>query len=119
MGRFYSGDIEGKFWFGMQSSDCADRFGVEGTTPNFLMYYFCEEDLAGVELEIAEIEADLGDKYKKIKDFFESVDGYNDEDLKKAGIEREDVEEYADLELGRKIRDCIKENGSCDFEAEC
>jgi hypothetical protein len=29
------------------------------------------------------------------------------------------LSEYADLDLGRKIRDCIKENGQCEFEAEC
>lgn len=29
MGRFYSGDIQGKFWFGVQDSDDADFFGVE------------------------------------------------------------------------------------------
>ena len=28
MSRWYSGDIEGKFWFGIQSSHAADRFGV-------------------------------------------------------------------------------------------
>ena len=28
MGRFYTGDIEGKFWFGTQSSDDATHFGV-------------------------------------------------------------------------------------------
>lgn len=28
MGRYYSGDIEGKFWFGTQSSDDATHFGV-------------------------------------------------------------------------------------------
>ena len=27
MGRYYSGDIEGKFWFAVQSSNAADRFG--------------------------------------------------------------------------------------------
>ena len=26
---------------------------------------------------------------------------------------------YADLILGRKIRDCIRENGDCEFTAEC
>ena len=30
MGRFYNGDIEGKFWFGVQESNDADHFGVEG-----------------------------------------------------------------------------------------
>ena len=31
MGRYYSGDIEGKFWFGIQESNDADNFGVEGS----------------------------------------------------------------------------------------
>ena len=39
MGRYYSGDIEGKFWFAIQSSDDADYFGVEGVS-NYLGYYF-------------------------------------------------------------------------------
>ena len=39
MGRYYSGDIEGKFWFAVQSSDDADNFGVEGDSA-FLNYYF-------------------------------------------------------------------------------
>ena len=29
MGRYYYGDIQGKFWFGVQSSDDASYFGVE------------------------------------------------------------------------------------------
>ena len=28
MGRYYTGDIEGKFWFAVQSSDDADFFGL-------------------------------------------------------------------------------------------
>jgi hypothetical protein len=27
MGRYYSGDIQGKFWFAVQSSDDASAFG--------------------------------------------------------------------------------------------
>ena len=30
MGRYYSGDIEGKMWFAVQSSNDWDFFGVEG-----------------------------------------------------------------------------------------
>ena len=52
MGRYYSGDIDGKFWFALQSSDAADRFGVTGTQPNYLYYYFDESDLEAVEEEI-------------------------------------------------------------------
>ena len=39
MGRYYSGDIEGKFWFGVQNSTDADFFGVQGE-PRFYHYYF-------------------------------------------------------------------------------
>jgi hypothetical protein len=39
--------------------------------------------------------------------------------LTEAGITKQELSEYADLCLGIKIRDCIKENGSCSFEAEC
>ena len=52
MGRYYSGDIDGKFWFALQSSDAADRFGVTGTQPNYLHYYFDDSDLEAVEEEI-------------------------------------------------------------------
>jgi hypothetical protein len=119
MGRYFSGDIEGKFWFALQSSDCADRFGVQGYQPEVLKYWFSEEDLEGVEQEIANIETKLGDKIKVIEDFFETRSGYNDDDLEKAGIGKKELSEYADLGMGKQIRDCIKENGSCEFEAEC
>lgn len=54
MGRYYSGDINGKFWFGVQSSDAADRFGVTGKA-DFLHYYFTDHDLPQVENEIKAI----------------------------------------------------------------
>jgi hypothetical protein len=119
MGRYFTGDIEGKFWFAVQSSDCADRFGVQGYQPEVLKYWFSEEDLEGVEQEITNIETKLGDKLKIIDDFFASRSSYNDEMLLEIGISKQDLSEYADLGMGKKIRDCIKENGQCEFEAEC
>ena len=119
MGRYYSGDIDGKFWFALQSSDCADRFGVTGEQPQTLEYYFSEDDLEGVEEEIKNIEDDLGDKIKVIDEFFEKNNGYNDQMLKEAGITTEELRDYADLGMGKKIRDCIKEQGYCSFTAEC
>ena len=119
MGRYYSGDIEGKFWFGLQSSDCADRFGVSGQQPNILEYYFGDEDLESVEQEIARIEESLGDKVKIIEEFFETNNGYNDTMLADANITNQELSEFADLGLGKEIRDCIIENGYCSFNAEC
>jgi hypothetical protein len=118
MGRYYSGDIEGKFWFAIQSSDAADRFGVIGEAPAELQYFFYEENLVEIEEEILNIENSLGEKKQIIDKFFEENNGWNDKGLEEAGISKEELSEYADLELGIKIRDCIKENGECSFTAE-
>ena len=118
MGRYYSGMIEGKFWFGLQSSTAADRFGVTHNEPLYVEYYFGEDDLEGVEEEIKYIQDTLGDKLDVIEKFFEGVTGYNDEMLSKVGITNQELSEYADLCLGIQIRDCIKENGDCSFDAE-
>lgn len=119
MGRYYSGDINGKFWFGVQSSGAASRFGGTESQPQFIEYYFDkEDDLESVEAEIKDIETTLGDKLKVIEDFFSKNDSYNDYMLAEAGISRENLSEYADLGLGIQIRDCIKEKGYCSFNAE-
>ena len=119
MGRYYSGDIEGKFWFALQGSDAADRFGVTGEAPSILTYYFDESNLEGVEEEIKNIEDSLGGQLKVIDEFFEKNNGYNSKMLAEAGITENELREYADLGLGKSIRDCIKEQGYCSFEAEC
>ena len=51
MGRYYSGDINGKFGFGTQSSDAADRFGCIGQQPNYLEYYFDKDNFDVEELK--------------------------------------------------------------------
>jgi hypothetical protein len=52
MGRYYSGDIEGKFWFAVQSSTAADRFGASHNEPSYVEYCYSEDDLEGVEAEL-------------------------------------------------------------------
>ena len=118
MGRYYSGDIEGKFWFGVQSSDAADRFGVIGNEPQYLEYYYDEDNLDEVEAEIKRIEDELGDKLETLDKFFSERYSYSDDELSAIGIDSHDISEYADIGLGRKIRDCIKENGVCSFTTE-
>ena len=50
MGRYYSGDIEGKFWFAVQSSNDADNFGVTGLPPDDrINYYFKKSDMPLIE----------------------------------------------------------------------
>ena len=118
MGRYYSGDIEGKFWFALQSSTCADRFGKKGEIPCYLEYYFNTYNLPEVEAEIQRIESTLGNVKEKIDKFFEENNGYNDEKLKEHGITIHHLSEYADLLLGYQIQNAIIENGVCQFTAE-
>lgn len=51
MGRYYSGMIEGKFWFGIQSSVAADRFGVSYNEPSYVEYYYSEDDLRELKMK--------------------------------------------------------------------
>lgn len=125
MGRYYNGDIEGKFWFAVQSSDSADRFGVTGCETLELYYYFELDDLNDVEAEIANIEKKIGlDNLELITLFFDTNSMYNDEIMEEFSeglsvLFDKHKSDYADLLLGYKIRNCIIETGSCEFTAEC
>jgi hypothetical protein len=122
MGRYITGDIETKLWFGVQSSNAADRFGVTGVQPSELYYYFDEENLADLEAELAAIVDKVGlFNLTKIDSFMKSAYAYNDAALEQAGILhlwKMHQHDYADYILGIKIRDCIKATGSCEFTAE-
>jgi hypothetical protein len=118
MGRYYVGDIEGKFWFAVQASNAAGRFGGEEIEPQFIEYYFSENDLDSINEEITFIETTLGDNKKVIEDFFEGKSSYSDTELENLGITTPMLSEYADLLLGIKIRDCVEASGTCNFEAE-
>lgn len=124
MGRYYSGDIEGKFWFAVQSSSAASRFGGECHTSEVIKYYFDKDtDYEDVCKEIEKIKNNLGSLKVKLDDFFnEHNNGYNDEMLVDYGIPQERLKEllieYADLELGIKIKECLEKQDYCTFEAE-
>lgn len=118
MGRYYSGDIEGKFWFALQSSTAASRFGGVESEPAYLEYWFDESHLEEVEAGIKSIEDSLGDKIKILDDFFKENNGYNDISINKLGVSMDELRDYADLGLGIKIRNHIKEFGQCSFQAE-
>lgn len=125
MGRYYNGDIEGKFWFGVQSSADADFFGASGTKPNqYLNYHFDKEDhLKSIKKGIKECEKKLGTWKEKLDKFFKDNEFYNDEILKdKLGLKKEKSKEflewYARLELGEQILDCVLKKGECSFESE-
>jgi hypothetical protein len=136
MGRYFTGDIEGKFWFGVQSSDDAEFFGVEGRD----LYgsdedeeaeenaYGAEYSFTGSELEDLErgleiCHEELGEWKIGLDEFFTDRDLYNEDEIAehmqstKEQV-REKLEWYARLILGEKIHQCVLDNGSCTFEAE-
>lgn len=127
MGRYYHGDIEGKFWFGIQSSTDAEFFGAEGYRPEELNYYFSEEDLKEVVHKLKICEESLGEDLKRLDGFFIEHEMYNDGQLMKYWIDeyddhsfdvRDKLEWYARYKLGIKIRHCIEKYNSCSFTAE-
>ena len=122
MGRYYNGDIEGKFMVAVQSSDDADFFGVKGEPPQeFLEYYFDKDNLAEIKEGIETCKRILGDWKKKLDDFFKTRSAYNRKMLQdEIGLKDWSMLEwYARLELGEKILKCVEEKGECQFEAEC
>ena len=141
MGRYYSGDINGKFWFGVQSSDDAEFFGCEGeplywdqidegedeennsSEPYALCFNFSSDSLEDVNDGIQVCLDELGEYKEKFDDFFSKNDTYNDKKLsEETGCEMDEVknllEYYARLELGMKIKNCLDETGQCCFDAE-
>tara|TARA_R100001443_G_scaffold116944_1_gene139204 strand:- start:137 stop:505 length:369 start_codon:yes stop_codon:yes gene_type:complete len=121
MGRYYHGDIEGKFWFAVQCSTDGEYFGMEQQEPSHIPYY--SDDLELAEEGIRECKQKLRGYLTKLNKFFKTNDSYNHESLAKGiGVEIEKIpyllEWYARLYLGVRIANCIKEEGSCWYEAE-
>lgn len=133
MGRYYNGDIEGKFLFAVQPSNAGIRFGA--SVLNKTLWKYVEEDFPYIPYIVyresySEIQQELDDivstgSVKKVDDFFEELTkkgrGYNDSDLEEAGILEDDMSNWADHRLGKQIKDWFDDNPDEDvlrFEAE-
>jgi len=127
MGRYYNGDIEGKFWFGVQSSDDALHFGAIEQEPAYIDYYV--DDIEQVEDGLKEARDELGQDEQRLNDYFDKHNSYNHEilikhyketyiiDLTEKELSRK-LELLARIDLGEKIHKVVKEQGSCSFSAE-
>ena len=119
MGRYYDGDITGKFWFAVQPSNAPTRFSKRAQLePSYIEYWFDEEHLDDVQKELRSIEKKMGNKMEKFDEFFSKSVGYNDDMLKEAGLPLSMLSEYADYQLGKQIEQCIINTGQCSFSAE-
>jgi len=118
MGRWYHGDIEGKFWFAIQGSDVGERFGCVVQDQPSIDYYIGEDQKDEIINELKVIEEKLGDELKKFHDFFNKNNGWNDKMLEEAGLNPNLLQDYADYGFGQKLLKCVEENGECNFSAE-
>jgi len=138
MGRFYSGDIEGKFWFAVQDSDDAGHFGgtmdyldgegevwEEGDEgqPVEVAFNFGPNDHQSIQEGLKECEDYLSGFAEKMNEFFSKNETYSVERLGEfLGVpERRAssyLQVYARQELGRKIWQCVQERGECNFTGE-
>ena len=131
MGRYYQGDINGKFWFGVQDSTDANHFGgseielLDEETDDLmeLEYFFEKEDLETINEGIQTCIKDLGEYKQKLDEYFGKINSYNPDELAKhLGIDAKKyktvMESYARLHLGEQIKKCVEDQGECRFTAE-
>jgi hypothetical protein len=131
MGRYYHGDIKGKFWQGIQSSDDARHFGghetelqdEESGVVHELEYFFYMDDIQDINSGIATCIKDLGVYKEKLDELFDEDSYCSKKDLaKNLGVSKDEcsalLESYARLQLGYQIKVCVWEKGHCVFIAE-
>ena len=125
MGRYYDGDVEGKWWFGVQSSDTPERFGGYET---HIDYTICNDDTfkSGIKL----IKEDLGDKLEWLQQFFDENNGYNDAMLMEFMIKKnprydkselsQDLENFADYDFAMQVKEYFDDTGNeyCHVNSE-
>ena len=99
MGRHYDGDISGKFWFGIQSSNDAVHFGAEEIEPepeythtgeeeeyqgDYIDYRISFANIDNTLDGIQECKRELGDELLRFTEFFNAhPNGYNEEMIAK------------------------------------
>jgi len=120
MGRYISGDIKHMFWIGTQNSDAASQFGGEEENNSIPYHYGSMEDFDVERLN--KLIKQLNKKYNDIV-HLETEPGYlygeEDEGFDEGWWELVQNDTLvADVQLGLRIYQCIKKNGSCSFEAE-
>jgi hypothetical protein len=120
MGRYYSGDIEGKFMFAVQSSDAPARFGAEEQYSGYIDYWVPPDAIDEIRNELDSITKLSGDQIERVQKMFDNENGYNDDTMKKYGVTKQGLSEYADYQLGKQILEFLEKNEGygCTIQAE-
>ncbi len=119
MGRYYNGDINGKFWFAVQSSDDAEQFGASASESGYIPYSATElcpikSRLCQIfdELQEPPVFWDIESSDKDETEFYAAYSKYREE--------HEDSGDklWAALDIGLRLYHVVKAEGYCYFEAE-
>ena len=120
MGRYYTGDIDGKFMFAVQNSDAGERFGAVSQHSNYIDYVVYKEDsYEDICNELNAIEQT--GCIKRVTKMFDNEVGYNDDICQKYGVSQKDLMEFADYRMGKQIKEWFDNNpmeNELNFEAE-
>lgn len=114
MGRYYEGDIEGKFWFGIQDSDDGEFFGTKDMGNSYINYCVENDNKNKVDKGIENCKIKLGEWLIIFDTFFNENNAYNDLKIEDFIIKnhykvdfkdyREKLEWYARLQMGKKMK---------------
>lgn len=108
MGRYYSGDINGKFMFSIQPSDAGNRFGAKEMHSNYIDYSVDRNQYENIVKEL-DIILKTG-SVDKVKKMFEKNNLYNEKTMKKFNVTNGDLRQYADYKLGTQMIEWFDEN---------
>lgn len=118
MGRYYNGDVNGKFMFAVQDSNAHERFGAVEENSGYVDYVVYRDSYNDIVEELDKIDKV---SIKRVENMFNNERGYNDEIQKKYEVTPEDLSEYADYKIGVQLKEFFDKNKDCDecrFEAE-
>lgn len=119
MGRYYNGDVEGKFMFAIQGSDAHERFGAVEEESNYINYVVHRDSYAEICAELESIKNNSS--IEKVDKMFNEKGGYNDKIKKEFGVSEKDLSEYADYEIGIQLKEFFDDHpdvDECRFDAE-
>ena len=118
MGRYYNGDVNGKFAFAVQDSNAHERFGAVEEESNYVDYVVYRDNYAEICEELESIDKSSIEKVDKM---FSKENGWNDEILARYNVTLEDISEHADHKLGMQLKEFFDNHpdaDECRFEAE-
>jgi uncharacterized protein YegJ (DUF2314 family) len=121
MGRYYDGDIEGKFWFGCQSSQDGEFFGAIEYDRDFIEYHIPHEKIKNVIEGIWKCKKALGDDIYLSGDSYYGTMEANAVWSNMTEAEKSYTSTWlARLDLGSKMLGFMLENPGevCNFTAE-